>query len=76
MKIDIGDDFAHSIGFFTKDDQSLYVARCKITKPEFEALCAVLGDENVMIIYDGFSKSFRFLVFFFLFDKINLNQSI
>ena len=75
-QINIGDDFAHSIGFCTKDDQSLYLYQCEITKPDFEALCIAFGDKNVMILYNVFSKSFGFLIFFYLFNKMKLSQSI
>ena len=75
-EVNIGDNFAYSIGFCSRNDQILYLAQCKITKPEFEALCIAFGDENVMILYDGFRKPFRFLVFLFLFDKMNLSQLI
>ena len=70
--IKIGKNHAHSIGLFTRDNQSLCLDYCKITKPEFETLCVALGDENVMFIYIGFSKCFMFLVLFVLFNKIKL----
>ena len=75
-EIDIGKNHAPSIGLFTRDYQSLCLERCQITNPEFKALCVALGDENVMIIYIGFSKCFMFLVLFVLFNKMKLSQSI
>ena len=45
QEICIGKNHAHSIGLFTRDYQSLCLDYCKITKPEFKALCVVLGDE-------------------------------
>ena len=76
QQIYIDGNHPHSIGLFTRDYQSLCFERCQITNPEFKALCVALGDENVMIIYIGFSKCFMFLVLFVLFNKMKLSQSI
>ena len=60
---------------FTRNNQLLYFNNPDLRKPEFEALRIAFGDENVMIIYNGFSKSFMVFVFMFLFIK-NEIQSI
>ena len=67
--IKIGENLVPSIGLFTRDYQSLCLERCEITKPEFEALCVVLGDENVMIIYIGFANALCFWYYLFYLIK-------